>query len=81
MDEAELDRLASIAGENLKQNLEERITALREELEKKHQDEMTAMQSRYQQETITFLYRLEMFARNFAALRQYDHPRYVSPTL
>ena len=28
MDEAELDRLASIAGENLKQNLEERITAL-----------------------------------------------------
>ena len=37
--------------------------------------------SRYPQEVIAFLYRLEMFARNFAALRQYDHPRYVSPTL
>ena len=36
MDEAELNRLAAIA----EQNLEDRITALREELEKKHQDEI-----------------------------------------
>ena len=38
LDEAELNRLAAIA----EQNLEDRITALREEIEKKHQEEMIA---------------------------------------
>ena len=42
MDEAELNRLAARA----EQNLENRITALREEIEKKHQDEMIALQGR-----------------------------------
>ena len=45
MDEAELNRLAAIA----EQNLEDRITALREEIEKKHQDEMTALQDQFAQ--------------------------------
>ena len=45
MDEAELNRLAAIA----EQNLEDRITALREEIEKKHQEEMIALQDQFAQ--------------------------------
>jgi len=45
MDEAELNRLAAIA----EQNLEDRITALREEIEKKHQEEMIELQDQFAQ--------------------------------